>query len=288
MAKENYISLKGQLRGDVKFVTDEYGEIVMAMFPLLVLRRNIYDRAGNLTPKFDRPIISTTDKEMIKQAKRIKHYDIVEIKGTYLTQHSRRSKICPHCGKINVFDTSIQVVNPAYIGVVNDTLKNDTEGTSYLLSCAEISNIAKVIGRVCTPTEDITFGETDKGDVFARYQLAVNRKLYVKDSEGEADHADFPIVYSYGDVARDDAEVLQQNALVYLDGYVHTMQRDQELTCDECGNVFTFKTQYMNLTPYSMEYLRDYKDDVLESTHVNNDSDFSSDDELKKDVDKGE
>lgn len=286
MAKENYISLKGQLRSDVKFITDEEtGEITMALFPLLVLRRNIWDRAGNLSPKFDRPIIATTDKEMIRQATKIKHYDIVEVKGTYLTQHSIRNKICPHCGKINVLNTSIQTINPIYIGVVNDTLHNDTDGTTYLLSCAEISNIAKVIGRVCTPTEEIVFGETDKGEVYARYQLAVNRKLYVRDSEGEEDHADFPIVYSYGDVARDDKEVLQQNALVYLDGFIHTMQKEQEVICSECNQVFTYKTQYMNLSPYSMEYLRDFKDDVLESTHTSG-TDAPSDPEEQKDIDK--
>lgn len=286
MAKENYISLKGQLRSDVKFVTDEEtGEIILAMFPLLVLRRNIWDRAGNLSPKFDKPIISTSDKDMIKQAMKLKHYDIVEIKGTYLTQHATRSKICPHCGKINVLNTSMQIINPIYIGVANDTLKNDTDGTTYLLSCAEISNIAKVIGRVCTPTDDIVFGETDKGEVYARYQIAVNRKLYVKDSEDEADHADFPIVYSYGDIARDDKEVLQQGALVYLDGYIHTMLREQEVTCDECNEVFTFKTQYMNLSPYSMEYLRDFKDDVLESTHTSDGN--VSDPEMQKNIDKG-
>jgi len=287
MAKENYVSLKGQLRGDVKFIVDEdTGEITLAMFPLLVLRRDIYNRAGNLTPKFDRPIISTSDKEMIRQAKRIKHYDIVEVKGTYLTQHSTRNKICPHCGKINELNTSIQVINPTYIGAVETSLKNDTDGTNYLLECAEISNIAKVIGRVCTPTEDIVFGETDTGEAYTKYQIAVNRKLFVRDSEGEEDHADFPVVYSYGEVAREDKEVLQQGALVYIDGYIHTMIRDLTAACDECGQPFTYKAQTMNLTPYSMEYLRDYRDDVLESTHTSQEG--TPDPEMKKDIDKGE
>lgn len=81
MAKENYISLKGQLRGDVRFVTDpDTGEITSAMFPLYVLRRNIWDRAGNLSPKFDRPIILTSDKEIIRAVKELKKYDIVEVK----------------------------------------------------------------------------------------------------------------------------------------------------------------------------------------------------------------
>ena len=47
MAKENYISLKGQLRGDVRFVTDpDTGEITSAMFPLYVfgIAQVIYHR----------------------------------------------------------------------------------------------------------------------------------------------------------------------------------------------------------------------------------------------------
>ena len=54
--------------------------------------------------------------------------------------------------------------------------------------------------------------------------------------------------------------------------------------CDECHQVFTFKTQYMNLSPYSMEYLRDFKDDVLESTHTSTDT--PADPEEQKDIDK--
>lgn len=272
MAKENYISLRGQLRSDVKFVTDpETGEINTAMFPLLVLRRNIRDRNGYLAPKFDRPIISTSDRLMIEAATKLHHYDIVDVKGTFLTQHSKRNKQCPHCGKINVIETPIQIINPVYIGVVNDQLHDDTSGTHYLLNCAEVSNIAKVIGRVCTPTEEIITSETERGELYCRYQLAVNRKLYVKDSIDEEDHSDYPLVYSYGHIASDDSQVLQQNALIYVDGYIHTMILEQDVECFDCKNVFAIKSQRMNLTPYSNEYLRDFKGDVLESTHTKGD-----------------
>ncbi len=269
MAKENYLSLRGQLRSDVTFARDpDTGEITRAMFPLLVLRRNIKDRNGYLAPKFDRPIISTSDPDMIKAAETLRHYDIVDVKGTFLTQHSKRNKQCPCCGAINVIESPIQIVNPVYIGVINDKFEDDTSGTNYLMKCAEISNIAKIIGRVCTPTEQIITGETERGELYCRYQLAVNRKLYVLDSIDEEDHADYPLVYSYGKTASDDSQVLQQNALIYVDGYVHTVVLDQEVECAECHNNFPIKTQRMNLTPYSNEYLRDFKGDVLESTHT--------------------
>lgn len=272
MAKENYISLRGQLRTDVKIVTDpETGEAIAALFPLLVVRRTVYNRAGNRAPKFDRPIISTRDPEMIAAAQKLEKHNIVEIKGTFTTQHSLRKKQCEHCGKINVIDSAIQTINPTYIGVLNTSFTNDTDGAKYLIEQAEISNIAKLIGRVCTPTEDIITAEAEHGGYYTRYQMAVNRKLYIAGSEDEEDHTDYPMVYSYGKIAEDDAQVLQQGALVYLDGYIHTTELMQAIVCCECGEEFEIKERRMSITPYSMEYLRDFKDDILESTHTNDD-----------------
>lgn len=271
MAKENYIRLRGQLRSDVAYLKNKDGEIITAIFPLLVIRRDAYDKAGNLTPKWDRPVIATSDQALIRKAQKLKKHDIVDIKGTFRTQYSKRKHDCPHCGSRNIIECFLATINPVYIGVVEDRITNDTDGMQYLVECAEVANEAKVIGRVCTPTDKIVFGETDRGEVFARYQLAVNRKLYIKDSINEEDHTDYPMVYSYGDIAEDDLHILQQNTLIYLDGYIHTMSYDQPVTCESCGTEFTFKSQKMNLTPYAMEYLRDYEE-LNESKHIKNDS----------------
>lgn len=270
MAKENYIRLRGQLRSDVAYLKDKDGNIVTAIFPLLVIRREAYDRAGNLTPKWDRPIIATSDPLLIRKAQTFKKHNIIDVKGTFRTQHSRRKQDCPHCGTRNIVECVLATINPVYLGVVENRITNDTDGMQYLVDCAEVANEAKVIGRVCTPTERIAFGETDRGEVFARYQLAVNRKLYIPDSMDEEDHTDYPMVYSYGNVAEDDLHILQQNTLVFIDGYIHTMNYDQPVVCESCGEEFTFKSQKMNLTPYSMEYLRDYEE-LKESTHTKND-----------------
>lgn len=268
MAKENYVSLKGQLRTDVRFIKDEEsGEITCALFPLLVIRRNTKDRSGNLNPKFDRPIISTSDPEMIRAAQKLSRYDIVEVKGIFRTQKMIRNKYCEKCGALNVIESAIQTINPTFIGVLSSECKNDTSGTKYLLDVAEVSNVAKVIGRVCSPTEHLALGETDQGISYCKYQLAVNRKLYIDGSDGDEDHADFPIVYSYGSNAEDDFLVLQQGALVYIDGYIRTSTLEKSITCEHCGEVFVVPTKRMTLSPYSTEYLRDFKGDVLESTH---------------------
>lgn len=266
MAKENYIRLLGQIRSDVLYIRNESGEVVTAIFPLSVIRRDLFNRAGNLNPKWDRPIIASSDKEIIRKIQQVKKHDILDVKGTFRTQYAKKKVKCPFCGEYVTLESPLATINPIFVGIVDDRMQNDTDGANYLMSRAEISNEAKVIGRVCTPTEKIMSGETERGDTFTKYQLAVNRKLFIKDSIDEEDHTDYPVVYSYGNVAKDDFQVLQQNALIYLDGYIHTMMYDQATTCTNCGKDFTFSSQRMNLTPYSNEYLRDYED-VLESTH---------------------
>lgn len=274
MAKENYMSLRGQLRSDVKFLMDEKtGVEKTAVFTLHTIRRDTYDRAGNLNPKWDKPLIVTSDQEMIRQAKKLKKHDIVEVKGTFETKFVTKHKQCPHCGEINFIKTNSQTIYPSFIGTIVH-LESDTEGLKYLIETAEISNIAKVMGRVCSKDEEIITAQTDQGEFYTRYQLAVNRKLFHKDSEDYEDHTDYPFVFSYGNVALDDQAVLKQGALIYVDGYVHTMIKDTITPCEYCGNEFAYKEQRMNLTPYANEYLRDFKMDVLEQTHpvtTNND-----------------
>ena len=267
MAKENYIRLRGQLRGKVALLPDkDTGEIVTAMFPLMVVRRNIFDRAGNLAPKWDRPIISTSDKEMIRRIQKFEKHNIIDVKGTFRTQHVKKKCLCPFCNQTTTTIMSMETINPTYVDVVNNQMNNDTDGMNYLIDCAEIANEAKIIGRVCTPTDDIITGETERGDRFTRYQLAVNRKLYIKGSVDEEDHTDFPVVCSYGKVAEDDFEILKQNTLVYIDGYIYTRKYEAEVICENCGEKISFNNQKMHLSPYSVEYLRDY-DELLESTH---------------------
>lgn len=269
MAKENYISLKGQLKKDPKFICDpETGDIRQALFQLVVMRRDITNRSNDFSPKMDRPIIITSDPDMIKAIQELELYDIVEIKGTFKTRHVIKHKQCPHCGKINVVESSVQCVNPIFIGRCI-SLNTGVEGVEYMRKCAEISNIAKVIGRVCV--KDIITGETERGNKYAKYQIAINRKLFDNTAVDEEDHADYPVVYSYDDTADSDEAMLCEGALIYLDGYIHTMEFEQNILCCECNQVFTVKTQRMNLTPYSNEYLRDYKEDGLQSTHITSD-----------------
>ncbi len=275
MAKENYISLKGQLRAEPKYILNkDTGEIKTAVIQLVVMRRDIRNRANDFSPRFDRPIIMSSDRDIIQAVQQLKLGDIAEVKGAFKTGHIIRRKRCPECGQINETDELMQVITPAYIGKCCE-LSTNLQGTDYLRHCAEISNIAKVIGRVCIKDDKFIVGETESGDKFMKYQIAVNRKLFDTTSLGADDHSDYPVVYSYNDVADKDEAMLCEGALIYVDGYVHTMEYDEQIECCECHKTFPIKTQRMNLTPYANEYLRDYKMDALPSKYTTNEADIN-------------
>lgn len=267
MAKENYVSLKGQLRKEVKYLIDpETGNIKNAVFQLTVMRRDIRDRANNFSPKFDKPLISTENPDIIRQIQKLKLQDIVEVKGVYKSRYITKRCKCPYCESINAFDTNLATINPIYVGRCYE-LNTNIEGTDYMRNCAEISNIVKMIGRLCIDEDKIVYGETDSGDRYARYKIATNRKFFDASAIDLEDHADYPVVYSYNDVADQDIAMMKKGTLIYLDGYLHTMEYNVSVTCFECGKDFDVTLQRMNLTPYSNEYLRDYKENGLESTH---------------------
>ena len=271
MAKENFVFLVGQVRKEPVIKKNEDGKIVSVIFPIMTVRRKILDEAGNFAPRWDKPIILTTDPVLLEGASQIKIHDIVEVKGSIMTRNVKRKLQCPHCGQAGIYDGMITVINPVYVGV-RKNLDSDAEGTAEIYKIAEISNVAKVVGRVCSP--EITMFNNDEGAIGARYQIAINRKLFVTGTEPE-DHTDYPWVYSYGDVAETDQQALRQGSLVLLDGYVHTMKFKQNIYCSnpECGEMFDFPNQSMNITPYSCEYLENcyLPDPVVRNLNNNED-----------------
>ena len=277
MAKENYISLRGQIRSEVIYVKNENDFPIKAFFSLHTIKRNAHNRAGQLEPKFDKPIIMTSDPVIIRETLKINRGDIIEVKGSFTTGKVIKHKKCPYCGFENDFETPYQVITPQYIGVLKTGLKSDSEGLKDLVETAEISNVAKIIGRVCS--EKIINGESERGDLFATYQLAVNRKYYLPGTEDYDDHSDYLYVISYNDQAIDDTKALKEGALIYVDGYVHTMLTPMKVTCanEECHRDFEIKTQRMSITPYSVEYLRDYNGDAIEQTHPTSDENIKVD-----------
>lgn len=264
MAKENYVFLIGQVLKEPNIKYDEDGIAIRASVALTTLRRDWYDRAGNFSPKWDRPVIMTAVPQFIRQMENIKLYDFVEVKGTVTTKDYIRRTVCPHCAEEQLTNAMMTFINPSYINIRRHS-ESRTEGLPYLKECAEVSNTLKLIGRVCREPELYTY---DDGDQCCSYPLAVNRKLYVEGSADEEDHADYPWIKSFGDIAREDMDALHVNSLIYVDGYVRTLRREQKIQCTnpDCGQEYSFPNAVLEVVPYSVEYLEGCT--LPDATHI--------------------
>lgn len=264
MAKENYIFLIGQVLKEPKIKRDEDGNPMRASFGLTTLRRDKYDRAGNFAPKWDRPAILTGVPELMKIIEDIEVNDFVEVKGTVTTKDFTKKTICPYCGAEQHTNSMMTFINPVYI-FKRGHADSRTDGLPYLSAVAEASNILKIVGRVC---KEPTLYAYDDGTKCCTYPLAVNRKLYVQGSENEEDHSDYPWVKSFGEQAEENYAALDVNSLVYIDGYIRTVKRSQDLQCanPECGKIYSTPNTVMEAIPYATEYLADCM--LPDATHV--------------------
>lgn len=253
MAKENYVFLIGQVCKEVKMKKSEDGTLERASFTLTTLRRERYDRAGNFAPKWDKPIIMTSNPSLMKKIETIEVFDFVEVKGTVTTRNYQRRTECPHCGKDTITSGVMTFISPTYINVRHHS-SSRTEGLPYLTECAEASNILKLIGRVCKAPEMYTY---EDGSKCCSYPVAVNRKFYIDGSVDEEDHTDYPYVRSFNEQAEEDYNALQVDSLIYVDGYIRTLRREQEIQCSnpECLKMYTFPNAILEVVPYATEYL---------------------------------
>lgn len=270
MAKENYVFLVGHVKKEPVFIRDHDGNPIEGIMPLTTIRRGPFDEAGNFSPRWDKPILRTKDPRLVKKMESIQLYDVVETKCSIVTAHAERKIICPHCGAQYKKDTALVYLSPISICVRQHT-ESDTAGVGALLDVdlAEISNVAKIIGRVCNE-EGVKYYEDGEGHAKSSYQIAVNRKFYIYgstmdrgsvDDATQDDRADYPWVTSYGKVAEEDYQQIQQGSLIFIDGYVHTQSYNQKTVCEnpECGKEFEYKCQSVTITPYSNEYLEGCK-----------------------------
>jgi len=268
MAKENFILLRGVIKKKPKFIGNaEENTIKEAIFKMTVIRRDIFGRGNSFEPKMDYPIVSTSSPEIIRQIidLNLTEGDVIEVKGTYKTKGIEIKCECPNCHKINSFSYQLNCVSPQFVQRMAH-FDTSAEGLSYLKNHAEISNICKVIGTVCVSGENFRNGESENGDSFLKYKIAVNRKIKEFDSVDKEDHVDYPYVCSFNDVAAGDRKMLKLGTMIYIDGFVHTSAPSIGVLCGECSTEFSTRVQNMNITPYSVEYLRDYIDNGFEQS----------------------
>lgn len=90
----------------------------------------------------------------------------------------------------------------------------DAQALELLKDSCEISNQAMIVGTLCRDPQSFT---SKKGKTTTNYQLAVNRKYFIKDGDPMV-KTDYPWVRSYDKIAKNDAEALSTNSDVLIDG----------------------------------------------------------------------
>ena len=264
MAKENYAFFIGQVKNAATIKSDEEGKPTRASISVRTLSRDIYGRTGEFQYNNCEIIVMTGNEKLIRDMAKIRPFDFIEVKGTVTTKKIRRRVECPNCGHQHTIDQTACFITPTYVGVRAHSTSR-TAGLSYLISCAEASNVFKGIGRLCVAPEVNTY---EDGSRSCHYQVAINRKLFVADGQPDI-HTDYPWVKSTDELAEENAEVLQVGSLIFIDGYLRAIFKKQKLICEnkDCMSEVPYGLTIMEIIPYSIEYLQNCI--LPDSTHTN-------------------
>lgn len=252
MAKENLVSLHGQLIAAPKVYVTSDNKYSKGILVLKTLRRPVMKDGIIVGSRlyFDCPIILTKNPQLIKQLFEFNVGDMVDVKGVLSTQEVIKTTVCPQCSYKNSTQGNSVFVTPIYICRREQEL-SPADGIRILKERCEVSNTVAVIGTLCRDPEG---HEDDKGQHYARYQLAVNRKFHIKEDDPSI-KTDYPWVKTFGYQALNDAKGLRMGSVVYINGAIQTREIERVTTCEKCGTKYKWKEQVAEIVPYSTEYL---------------------------------
>lgn len=261
MARLNEVRLYGCVADAPKITKKkDTGEYVRGIFHLAVVRSTRY--SGETFGEKDRilydwPIILSTDKEMISKMEKMRQYDIVEIKGLFVTRHIPKGTFCKNCGERNRTEGNICFILPLFMERRNKEKEVYTEkqAVQEIIKNREISNGIHIIGNLCN---DVTYYHKAKIQT-ASYQIATDRRYFIKDDNPDT-KADFPIVRSFGKQAKQDSMCIHTGSAILVDGFLHTREFERTTVCESCGESYTWTDNIIEIIPYATEYLANYTD----------------------------
>ena len=253
MARQNFVLLNGQVLQEPRIFKDDEGNYLTAICAVKTIR-GVRDFGDNITHlKYDCPVILTGNPDKIAEIETWHKNDMVEIKGVITTKEIKKVTICEECGATNKIDGTYTYINPIFLERKETGITKE-EGLELLRKRCEISNYLMVVGTLCRDVDEFS---TDKNLRIAQYQIAVNRKYRLKDSSAE-ERTDYPWVKSYGENAMDDIKAIHKGSVILIDGMLQTREIVRSSTCCECGHVYKWNDQAMEIVPYQVEYLQNY------------------------------
>ena len=287
MAQFNNVHLYGVACQDPKVIrSDSTGEVLNISFYVLTVTSSRSYEGGNARSKElkNQILIRSGVSETAEKLAKVRMNDIVIIKGTVNTRNVPKVVTCSNCSeKFNIGSPTndlseklgmITFVTPIDIDIRDTTYSDKTrsivtmqipdeekdrrirEVTAEALQSIgehrEMSNEIQLLGNLCAdPTQQNQGRETS-------YQLGVNRNFYLKDDAPDA-YSDYPYVRSFGRQADSDIEHLQKGSLVLIDGCLMLRVFDRTSVCPKCGASKTWKSNAMEVVPYSVQYLQNLK-----------------------------
>ena len=256
MARHNDAIIYGfvQRAPDIYISDDPAKPVCKGMTQLLVVKD--YRKQNTFIDKinFQNLLIISGNKEQVEQMKRWEQGDMVLVKGAITTKDINKKKTCPHCNNANIRKGNVVFINPIWSDILEKNVSVE-EAAEKLKQRSEISNKIMVLGELCTEPKAFTL---ESGVLLTTYQMQIYRKFMVKETHAE-DRVDFPWVKTYGKIAKTNLEYLRNGSTVLIDGYVQTRKIVKHPTCEFCGKSFDWPDVSVDIVPYSVEFLKNYR-----------------------------
>lgn len=227
MAKENFAQLIGKV---INVKIDE--NVKVGQLTIEVMRRN---------GRIDTPSVIAFES-VFEKIKDIKSDDFIIVKGIVGTSKVMKTYICPSCGYKTNEESLITSV------IMIDMIK--LTGTYQLEELKEFSNNVFLLGSLC---RDVKVQTLKSGIKNAQYQLAVNRKLNVKEQSDR--YTDYPFISSLAEQAEQDSLRLEEGSQCFVNGGLQTRKVLKNHTCSNCNEGFKIQEEILEVCPYNTEYL---------------------------------
>lgn len=288
MAKENLVMLRGIMITDIVVYQNDADESLAYCTGTLQVakqERSVKSSEDKANLFFSEIRIASRDAAIINKLKDVKRGDIVGLRGVIGTLQQAKRTTCPHCGRMTTYIGQVLFVAPTFVEVLG-RVKTNEEANRYLAECREISNIVKVFGILVRDPKQLN---TQMGNKFTQYQLAVNRRMRASFDADPTNHADYPWVKSYGIAGQTDFERLMNKSEVYVDGFLQARKVLKHIVCGQkldekgkpikdaygnpvlltdeegnpmgCGQKYEAMEKTSEIVPYTTEYIGKYRSD---------------------------
>lgn len=271
MARQNLVMIYGRVATAPRIVKqNETNEYVIAIARIETVRGKRSTHEGVVRRKNnDTLILITREPEQCAEIETWQENDVVLAKGMLASAETARKSFCPYCKSKNVDgeETATETITRGldiYVNLIEGTkIKSFPDKESAMkdvMNCKELSNQLYITGSVRTKPKIFY---TKKHTMITQYQLDISRKFKVRlDDPGKRE--DMPWVKSYGEIAfEDNLRIIQAKTEVQIEGYIQARNVKRTTKCPVCGKFHTFMDEVMEIVPYSVDYLREYKTDAM-------------------------